>query len=105
MANPAQPFVRLLITTFLHLGTPGTYRRADGAEVATYFIAKTPDVVASFGDTRLVMATHRFDLLARDVPEPQEGERFSLNGQMWQVMGEPLADRDRLIWTITGAPV
>jgi hypothetical protein len=105
MGRQTQPFARLLISTFLHLGTPGTYRRADGAEVATYFIAKTPDVVASFGETRLVMASHRFDLLARDVPDPQEGERFSLNGQTYQVMGEPLADRDRLIWTITGAPV
>lgn len=105
MGRHTQPFARLLISTFLHLGTPGTYRRADGVEVATHFIAKTPDVVASFGDTRLVMASHRFDLLARDVPDPQEGERFSLNGQTWQVVGEPLADRDRLIWTITGAPV
>ncbi len=105
MGRHTQPFARLLISTFLHLGTPGTYRRADGVEVATYFIAKTSDVVASFGDTRLVMATHRFDLLARDVPDPKEGERFSLNGQTWQVVGEPLADRDRLIWTITGAPV
>jgi hypothetical protein len=105
MGRNTQPFARLLISTFLHLGTPGTYRRADGVEVATHFIAKTPDVVASFGDTRLVMASHRFDLLARDVPDPQEGERFSLNGQTWQVVGEPLADRDRLIWTITGAPL
>lgn len=105
MANPAQPFVRLLISTFLHLGTPGTYRRADGAEVATHFFAKTPDVVASFGDTRLVIATYRFDLLARDVPDPQEGERFTVNDVAYQVVGEPLADRDRLIWTITGAPV
>jgi len=105
MGRHTQPFARLLISTFLHLGTPGTYRRADGAEVATHFIAKTPDVIASFGETRLVMTSHRFDLLARDVPDPQEGERFSLNGQTYQVMGEPLADRDRLIWTITGAPV
>jgi hypothetical protein len=105
MGRHTQPFARLLISTFLHLGTPGIYRRADGAEVATHFIAKTPDVVASFGDTRLVMASHRFDLLARDVPDPQEGERFILDGQTWQVVGEPLADRDRLIWTLTGAPV
>ncbi len=105
MGRHTQRVARLLSSTFLHLGTPGTYRRADGAEVATHFITKTPDVVASFGDTRLVMATQRFDLLARDVPEPQEGERFIIDGQVWQVVGEPLADRDRLIWTLTGAPV
>ncbi len=100
----AQPFIRLLVSTFLHLGVPGSYRRADGAEIATRFITKTPDVVASFGDTRLVMATQRFDLLARDVPDPQAGDRFTVNGEGWQVVGEPLADRDRLVWTVTGAP-
>ena len=105
MVNPVKPFARLLVSTFLHLGTLGIYRRADGVEVATRFIVKTPDVVESFGDARLVMATHRFDLLSRDVPDPQAGERFTLDGQTYQVVGEPMADRDRLVWTLTGAPV
>ena len=105
MASTVKTFARLLVSTFLHLGTPGTYRRADGAEVATRFIAKTPDVVESFGDTRLVMGAHRFDLLSRDVPAPQAGDRFTLDGQTYQVVGEPMADRDRLVWTLTGAPV
>jgi hypothetical protein len=39
------------------------------------------------------------------VPSPREGERFTLAGHTYQVVGEPLADRDRLIWTLTGAPV
>ncbi len=105
MANPVKPFARLLISTFLHLGTPGSYRRTDGVEITTRFIAKTPDVVESFGDTRLVMATNRFDVLSRDVPTPLAGDRFTLDGQTYQVVGEPLADRDRLVWTLTGAPV
>ncbi len=104
MVNPAKPFARLLVNTFLHLGTPGTYRRTDGVEVATRFIAKTPDVVESFGDARLVMAMHRFDVLSMDVPDPQAGDRFTVSGESWQVVGEPLADRDRLVWTLTGAP-
>ena len=105
MANPVKPFARLLISTFLHLGTPGSYRRADGVEITTRFIAKTPDVVESFGDTRLVMATYRFDVLSRDVPTPLAGDRFTLDGQTYQVVGEPMVDRDRLIWTLTGGPV
>lgn len=105
MANPVKPFARLLISTFLHLGRPGSYRRADGVEIATRFIAKTPDVVESFGDTRLVMATYRFDVLSRDVPTPLAGDRFTLDGQTYLVVGEPMVDRDRLIWTLTGGPV
>ena len=104
MANPIKPFAHLLANTFLHLGTPGTYRRADGAEVATRFITKSSDVVEPFGNARLVMATHRFDVLSRDVPDPQAGDRFTLDGQTYQVVGEPMADRDRLVWTLTGAP-
>ncbi|MFW9615035.1 head-tail joining protein [Aquabacterium sp.] len=100
-----QPFVRLCISSFLHLGVPGTYRLADGREIPTRFIAKQADVVESFGDTRLALATHRFDVMSRDVMSPREGERFTVADQTYQVVGEPLADRDRLIWTLTGAPV
>lgn len=103
--NPVNPFIRLLVSSFLHLGRPGSYRRADGVEIATRFIAKQGDVVESFGDTRLALATHRFDVMVCDLASPREGERFTVAGQIYQVVGEPLADRDRLIWTLTGAPV
>ena len=98
-------FERAVSRLFARLGVPGTYRLADGRVIATRFIAKTPDVVESFGDTRLVMATNSFDVLSRDVPTPLAGDRFTLDGQTYQVVGEPMVDRDRLIWTLTGAPV
>jgi len=98
-------FKRAVSRLFARLGSPGIYRLADGREIATQFIAKQADVVESFGDTRLALATHRFDVMARDVASPREGDRFTLDGQTYQVVGEPLADRDRLIWTLTGAPV
>jgi len=44
-------------------------------------------------------------VMARDVADPREGERFTVAAQTYQVVGEPLADRDRLIWTLTGAPL
>ena len=98
-------FERAVARLFARLGVPGTYRLADGREIATWFIVKQADVVESFGDTRLALATHRFDVMLREVPSPREGERFTLTGQTYQVVGAPLADRDRLIWTLTGAPV
>ena len=98
-------FERAVSRLFGRLGVPGTYRLADGREIATRFIAKQADVVESFGDTRLVVAAHRFDVMARDVASPHEGDRFTVAGQTYQVVGDPLADRDRLIWTFTGAPV
>ena len=98
-------FERAVSSLFVQFGVSGTYRLADGHEIATRFIAKQADVVESFGDTRLALATHRFDVMTRDIASPREGDRFTLDGQTYQVVGEPLADRDRLIWTLTGAPV
>ncbi len=98
-------FERAIARLFARLGVLGTYRLADGREITTRFIAKQADVVESFGDTRLALATNRFDVRVSDVMSPREGERFTVAGQTYQVVGEPLADRDRLIWTLTGAPV
>ena len=98
-------FEKAVARLFVRLGVPGTYRLADGRESTTRFIAKQADVVESFSDTRLALATHRFDVMARDVANPSEGERFTVAGQTYKVVGEPLADRDRLIWTLTGAPL
>jgi hypothetical protein len=98
-------FEKAVARLFVRLGVPGTYRLADGREIATRFIAKQADVVESFGDTRLVLATHRFDVMVRDVADPREGDRFTVAGQTYQVVGEPLADRDCLIWTLSGAPM
>ena len=98
-------FERAVSRLFARLGVPGTYRLADGREIATRLIAKQADVVESFGDTRLVLGTHRFDVMASEVASPKEGERFTVNSLTYQVVGEPLADRDRLIWTLTGAPL
>ena len=98
-------FERAVSRLFARLGVPGTYRLADGREIVTRFIAKQADIVESFGDARLVLATHRFDVMVRDLILPCEGERFTVAGQIYQVVGEPLADRDRLIWTLTGAPL
>jgi hypothetical protein len=98
-------FERAVSRLFGRLGVPGTYRLADGREIDTPFISTQADVVESFGDTRLALSTHRFDVMVRDVASPREGERFTVAGQTYQVVGEPLADRDRLIWTLTGAPV
>jgi hypothetical protein len=98
-------FERAVSRLFARLAVPGTYRLADGREIATRFITKQADVVESFGDTRLALATHRFDVMVCDLASPGEGERFTVAGQTYQVVGEPLADRDRLIWTLTGAPL
>ena len=98
-------FERAVSRLFARLGVHGTYRLADGREIAVRLISKQADVVEALGDTRLALATYRFDVMAFKVAAPKEGERFTVAGQTYQVVGEPLADRDRLVWTLTGAPL
>ena len=64
-------FERAVSRLFTRLGVPGTYRLADGREIAARFITKQADVVESFGETRLALATHRFDVMSRDVASPR----------------------------------
>ena len=98
-------FEKAVARLFVRLGVQGTYQLGDGRQIQVRLVPKQADVVESFGEARLALATHRFDVLARDVASPREGDRFSVSGQTYRVVGEPLADRERLIWTLTGAVV
>ena len=78
-------FERAVTRLFARLGVPGTYRLADGREIATWFIAKQADVVESFGDTRLALATHRFDLPARGSVSPSLAKPTRWWGSRWPI--------------------
>ena len=99
------PFARAVARLFAKLGAQGLYRFADGRELAVRLIRRQADVVESFGDTRLALDTHRFDVQVTEVVQPAEGETFTLHGHSYRVTGAPLADRERLVWTLTGAPL
>jgi len=98
-------FQKALERSFIRLGVSGVYRQANGKEVETRFMSRQNDVMDTFGGSRFALATHRFDVLSLAIPQPQEGDHLTVNGQTYEVVGAPLADRDRLIWTLIGAPV
>ncbi len=98
-------FERAVGRLFVRLGVLGTYRRSEGAELAARFIAKGADVIEAFGESRLAVDTCRFDVQAAEVARPVEGDTFMLHGRTYRVIGAPVADRDRLVWTLTGAPL
>ena len=100
-------FQKALERSFIRLGVLGVYRLANGSgqEIETRFMSRQNDVMDTFGGSRFALATHRFDVLSLAIPQPQEGDHLTVNGQIYEVVGAPLADRDRMIWTLTGAPV
>lgn len=63
-------------------------------------IARQPDAITNFGEARLHSETHMFDLLASEVAAPQVGDRFVLGEESYAVQAEPVADSERLVWTL-----
>ena len=97
------PFARAAARLFARLGAQGVYRFGDGRAVPVQLITRQVDVIESFGQSRLAVDTQRFDVQAAEVAQPVEGDILTLHGNSYRVIGAPLADRERLVWTLTGA--
>jgi hypothetical protein len=87
-----------------NIGREATWEPTDGEPVPVRVIARRADVVAEFGGGRLWSETTRFDLRVREVANPRPGDRLVLGGEAFLVQGEPVRDRERLVWTIDVRP-
>ena len=67
-------------------------------------VARRADDITSFGDVRLWSETTRIDLRVAEVPEPRPGDRIEIEGDAFLIQGEPVRDRERLIWTVDLRP-
>jgi hypothetical protein len=43
--------------------------------------------------------TTRIDLRVAEVPNPRPGDRIEIDGDAFLIQGEPVRDRERLVWT------
>ncbi len=87
-----------------NIARAASYAPADGEPIPVRVIARRADAVTDFGDARLWSETTRFDLRVREVASPRPGDRLVLDGETFVVQGEPVRDRDRLIWTLDTRP-
>jgi hypothetical protein len=68
-------------------------------------IARRPDAIVGFGDTRIHTETATFEVRASEVANPRPGDQLSVNGETLVVQGEPeRRDPDRLVWTLDVRP-
>ena len=67
-------------------------------------VARRADAVTDFGDARLWSETTRIDLRVAEVPNPRPGDRIEINGEAFVIQGEPVRDRERLVWTLDLRP-
>jgi hypothetical protein len=78
---------------------------ADGAAPRLVrLVTRRADEVTGFGDTRLWSDTTRIDLRVAEVANPRPGDRVEIDGDAFLIQGEPVRDRERLVWTIDLRP-
>jgi hypothetical protein len=67
-------------------------------------IARRADEITGFGEARLWSETTRVDLRVAEVSTPRPGDWIEIDGEAFAVQGEPVRDRERLIWTLELRP-
>ncbi len=67
-------------------------------------VARRADAVTDFGDARLWSETTRLDLRVAEVPNPRPGDRIETEGEAFLIQGEPVRDRERLVWAVDLRP-
>ena len=75
-----------------------------GAPQLIRVVTRRADDITSFGDARLWSETTRIDLRVGEVPAPRPGDRIEIEGEAFLIQGEPVRDRERLIWTVDLRP-
>jgi hypothetical protein len=92
--------------TFAAFGTDALYTPAGGEPVSVRVIARRPDTIVSFGETRIHAETATFEVRASEVASPRPDDQLTIGDETFVVQAEPeRRDPDRLVWTLDVRPV
>lgn len=83
-----------------NIGRDAVYIADGGAPVLVRVVARRADAITDFGEARLWSETTRVDLRVAEVPTPRPGDRVEIDGDAFLIQGEPVRDRERLVWTV-----
>ena len=87
-----------------NLALDAWHRDVAGQFTKLRIIPRRTDSVTEFGAARLWSETFRFDVRVSDLPNPRPQEQIQIGDETFLIQGEPVRDRDRLLWTIEAAP-
>ncbi len=87
-----------------NIGRDAVYIADGGAPVPVRVVARRADAINDFGDARLWSESTRIDLRVAEVPAPRPGDRIEMEGEAFLIQGEPIRDRERLVWTVDLRP-
>ena len=87
--------------TFAAFGIDAVYTPAGGDPLPVRVIARRPDTIVGFGDTRIHAETATFEVRASEIASPRPDDQLIVDGQTFVIQGEPeRRDPDRLVWTL-----
>ncbi|SIT11844.1 hypothetical protein SAMN05421759_11774 [Roseivivax lentus] len=87
-----------------NIGREAFYTSEGGAPVLVRIVSRQADAITDFGDARLWSETTRIDLRVAEVFNPRPGDRLEMDGEAYLILGEPVRDRERLVWTVDLRP-
>jgi hypothetical protein len=83
-----------------NIARDAVYVADGGTPVLVRVVMRRADDITAFGDARLWSETTRIDLRVAEVPNPRPGDRIEISAEAFTVQGEPVRDRERLVWTL-----
>jgi hypothetical protein len=91
--------------TFGAFGIDAFYTPAGGEPGPVRVIARRPDTIVGFGDTRIHAETATFEVRASEVANPRPQDQLTVGGDTFVIQGEPeRRDPDRLVWSLDTRP-
>jgi hypothetical protein len=90
---------------FAAFGIDAVHTPAGGEPVAVRVIARRPDAIVGFGETRIHAETATFEVRASEAVNPQPDDQLVVDGRTFVIQGEPeRRDPDRLVWSLDVRP-
>jgi hypothetical protein len=90
---------------FAAFGIDAVHTPAGGEPVAVRVIARRPDAIVGFGETRIHVETATFELRASEIASPRPDDHLIVGGETFVVQGEPeRRDPDGFVWTLDVRP-
>ena len=87
--------------TLAAFGIDATYTPAGGEPMLVRVIARRPDTIVGFDETRIHTETATFELRVNEVASARPGDQLTVGGETYVIQGEPeRRDADRLVWSL-----
>lgn len=73
-----------------------------GGGIACSVLTAQPDQTVGFGDERAIVPTVLFRVRRSEIATPAAGDTVTIGTDVFTIIGEPLIDKYRGIWTCQG---